>query len=157
MFVCVAAATGASADPNATNPPAVRPPTCAERYPADGPGGVDLQLGCIVSELMGAYTGTGEGSGAPPRVSAWLGPIAAGAAALAGLWLLLRTVRRRAARRMAPATPTARWSCPGCRSLNALGSAACYRCGRAWEEGFPEIPTMDESVAPQSFGRRFDR
>lgn len=152
MVVFVAAAAGASAAPDATNPPTPRQPTCAERYPADGPAGVDLQLGCIVTELMGAYTGTTDAGGAPPRVSAWLGPLAAVGAGLALLYLVARSVRRAAGRRLAPVVPRTWWSCPRCRSLNAVGVAACYRCGYPWDAGIPELHEGDQPP-PQSFGR----
>src|SRR6185503_19649665 len=58
-------AIAAAADPSA--PPQPRPPTCAERYPEEGPAGVDLRLGCIVSELVGLYRP--DQATAPPTIS----------------------------------------------------------------------------------------
>jgi hypothetical protein len=150
--------TRAADPPAAQGPDAPRqPPTCAERYPADGPAGIDLQLGCLVNELVGHFTGADAGPGREsPRISAYLGPIALGAFGLVGLLLGLRVARRSAGRRLAPAAPTSFWSCLGCRSLNAAGRAACYRCGRAWEAGAAELRTDGEPPAPQSFGTRDD-
>ena len=154
MFVSVAAATGASADPNATNPPAARPPTCAERYPAEGPGGVDLQLGCLVTELVGFYTGAGASIvGEPVRIPAYLWP----AALLVAAGVPLAFVARRfLGRRVASVAPTAFWQCPACRSVNPAGAEACYRCRRPWEPGVTEFRSDGEPPAPQSFGRRHD-
>lgn len=143
-----------SADPG---PGASDQPTCAERYPADGPAGIDLLLGCVVGEVMRAYTGAGAGTARnPPQISQWLGPIAIVVVTATGLLLVLRAIRRSAGRRLAPAAPTTFWSCPGCRSLNAARKAACYRCGRAWEDGAAELSADAEPPAPQSFGRRDD-
>jgi hypothetical protein len=150
---------GHAADPPATPGPDAsgRPATCAQRYPADGPAGIDLQLGCVVSELVGHYTGADAGPRRePPRISSYLAPITLGAVGLVGLLLVLHAARRSAGRRLAPAAPTSFWSCPGCRSLNAAGRAACYRCGRAWEAGAAELRTDAEPPAPQSFGTRDD-
>jgi len=147
-------AVGPSPRPDAAE--VTRPPTCAERYPADGPGGVDLQLGCVVSELVSFFSGLGP-SDEPQRLTAYLVPIAAFAVALAALLLAGWQLNRRAGRRIAPATPVAWWSCPACRSLNATGRASCYRCGRSFEEGATEMRTDAETPAPQAFGRRQDR
>ncbi|TAK00641.1 MAG: hypothetical protein EPO36_07935 [Chloroflexota bacterium] len=143
----------ASPEPSATTSPTARPPTCAERYPAEGPGGVDLQLGCLVNELVSYAGGLGP-SDQPQRLTAYLAPIAAVAAGLAVLLLVARQLNRRAARRVAPATPVAWWSCPACRSLNAAGRDTCYRCGRPFEVGAVEMRTDAEPPAPQAFGRR---
>lgn len=131
--------------------PTSRPPTCAERYPADGPAGLDLQLGCIIGELVGAYSSLG--SDAPPRVSAWLTPMAVALAIGLGLLLVVRRLRRAAGRRLAPVAPTGYWSCPACRSLNPAGTSACYRCRRPWDPSAMPIPTDVEPPPPQSFGR----
>jgi hypothetical protein len=110
-----------------------------------------------VNELAGHYTGADAGpSGEPPRISAYLGPIALGAVGLVGLLLVLRVAQRSAGRRLAPAAPTSFWSCLGCRSLNADGTAVCYRCGRAWEAGAEELSADAEPPAPHSFGRPSD-
>ncbi len=150
--------TAFAADPSPTSSaaPTSRPPTCAERYPAAGPGGVDLQLGCVASELVGYLSGLGP-SEEPQRLTGYVIP---GAVVMLGLVVLLLTGRRlhrRASRRIAPATPVAWWSCPACRSLNVAGRETCYRCGRPFDEGATEMRTDAEPPAPQSFGRRTDR
>ena len=147
-------AANPSPTPSAT--PTSRPATCAERYPAEGPGGVDLQLGCVASELVGYFGGLGP-SDAPQRLTGYLIPIAVVTVGLAALLLAGRQLHRRASRRIAPATPVAWWSCPACRSLNAAGRETCYRCGRPFEEGATQMRTDAEPPAPQSFGRRTDR
>jgi hypothetical protein len=143
----------ASPEPSATTSPSLRPPTCAERYPAEGTGGVDLQLGCVVNELVSYASGLGP-SDQPQRLTAYLAPIAAVVAGLAVLLLAVRQLNRRAVKRLAPATPVAWWSCPACRSLNAAGRTACYRCNRPFEVGAIEMRTDAEPPAPQAFGRR---
>lgn len=146
-----------AAEPDPSLPVAAASPICAERYPADGPAGIDLLLGCIVNEVMQSYLGAGAGtSDKPPRVSQWFGPIAIVVAATVALLLVLRGARQRAGRRLAPAAPTIWWSCPGCRSVSAAGTATCYRCGWALEEGATELRADAEPLAPQSFGRRSD-
>ena len=147
-------AVGPSPRPDAVE--VTRPPTCAERYPAEGPGGVDLQLGCVVRELIGYFGGLGP-SDEPQRLTTYLVPIAAVVSAVVALLLAGWHLHRRASRRIAPATPVAWWSCPACRSLNAAGRATCYRCGRPFEAGSIEMRTDAEPPAPQAFGRRHDR
>lgn len=144
-----------AADPTPGPTPSVRPPTCTERYPADGPAGVDLQLGCVVNELIGFLGGVGEPGGSH-RLSEYGVPIGVGAAALVLLALAIRQVRRAAGRRLAAAAPSAVWSCPTCRSLNDASHDHCYRCGRPFEPGDLELRTDAEPLAPQSFGRRSD-
>ncbi|MBF8290572.1 MAG: RanBP2-type protein, partial [Chloroflexi bacterium] len=51
--------------------PTARPPTCADRYPADGPLGIDLMLGCIVNELISGRASGAEGAASAPRMSQW--------------------------------------------------------------------------------------
>jgi len=152
-------ATAAAEPSPSTGPaPTARPPTCAERYRVDGPGGLDLLLGCVVADLVTAYTRAGvEANGEPPRISAWLAPIALTVLIFTGLALLLRLVLRRLGREFAPAAPTAWWSCPGCHSLNAAGHEVCYACGRARDAEAPATDPDAEPFAPQSFGRRMDR
>ena len=158
LVLVSASATVLAADPIPTSSvaPTSRPATCAERYPAEGPGGVDLQLGCVASELVGYFSGLGP-SDQPQRLTAYLAPIAVVTLGLAAFLLAGRQLHRRASRRIAPATPAAWWSCPACRSLNAAGRETCYRCGRPFEEGATEMRTDAEPPAPQSFGRRTDR
>lgn len=147
-----------AADPSvAPDPGATVPPTCAERYPATGPAGIDLLLGCIVNEVMRAYTGAGaKTAGDPPRITPWLGPIVAVGVGAAGFFLILRAIRGSAGRRLSPAAPAVWWSCPACRSLNAAGTPACYRCGVPFEPGATEMRTDADPLAPQSFGQRID-
>jgi hypothetical protein len=71
--------------------------------------------------------------------------------------LILRSILRRAGRRLVGTVPTAWWSCPDCRSLNAAGTARCYSCGRDRDEEALELRTDAEPPAAQSFGRRADR
>ena len=145
-----------AADPTASGAPS-SPPICAERYPADGPAGIDLLLGCIVNEVMQSYLGAGSRTAShPPRFSQWFGQIAAGVALVVGLFVLLRAIRRSAGRRLAPAAPIVWWECRDCRSLNAAGTPACYRCGQAFVSGGTEMRADAEPPAQQSFGRRDD-
>ena len=137
----------AAADPS----PTPRPPTCAEQYPGEGPAGVDLRLGCIARELVGLYTGE-EPSGQATRLSAYLAPIIGVAVAVAVAIGLLQLARRRAGRRLAPATPAAWWLCPVCRSVNAAGRPACYSCGAAWTADALVVPTADHPETIQRFG-----
>ncbi len=137
-----------AAEPDAS----ARPPTCAEQFPADGPAGLDLQLGCVVRELTGLYLGSGAAD-QPARISALGPPLAALATGLAIAWLVVRWVRRRAGARMAAAAPEAWWSCTGCRSLNAAGVLRCYACGRAWDPASLEVRVDPDALADQSFGR----
>jgi hypothetical protein len=132
--------------PNATAPPS----TCSERFTDDGPAGVDLRLGCIVSEVVGLYT-AGQDA-APPPLSTYaivliaLGVGAAGIAVLAG-----RLLHRQAGRRMAPVLADAWWVCASCRSVNAAGVLRCYSCGSTQPDG-PTLRTDAAPATPQSFG-----
>jgi hypothetical protein len=130
-------------------------PTCAERYPDPGPAGIDLRLGCIVNLLVATATG-GQATG-PPRISEWLATIGAAVLAFALLVLGARRISRSAGRRLASVEPEAWWSCPSCRSLNASGSMACYRCGRPWDATIPLLEPDPDSLGRQATGRRLDR
>ena len=142
------ALTGAAA---ATDPkPTPRPPTCTERYPADGPAGIDLRLGCIASELVGHYTGAG--SGEPVPISTYLGPLLALVGGLALLFLAFRFVLGRGQRRMATATPSEWWLCPNCHSVNGQARPTCYSCNRPWTPDAPVVPTADLPEVVQRFG-----
>ena len=141
------AAPASAADPS----PTPRPLTCAEQYPGEGPAGVDLQLGCLVRELIGHYTGE-EPSGQAPRLSAYLAPIISVAVAVAVAIGLLELARRRAARRLAPAMPAGWWLCAVCRSVNATGKPACYSCGAPWTPEAQIVPTADRPEMIQRFG-----
>lgn len=152
VALLAATATGASAaDPSA--PPEPRPPTCAERFPAEGPAGVDLRLGCVVSELVGLYA-PGQVS-APPTISTYALALLAIALGIALVVILsTRLVARRAGAALASVTPDAWWQCPSCRSVNGIGVTRCYSCG-AHRPADVEVTlaTDDSPGTPQSFGR----
>lgn len=141
-----ALATDPTPDPGATP----RPPTCAERFPEEGPAGVDLRLGCIVGEVVGLYTTADEAPPAP--LSTYV--IALAMLVGAGLVLTLlagRMLARRAGRRLAPVLAGEWWVCARCHSVNAAGAAHCYSCGATPPEG-PMLRTDAEPLMPQSFG-----
>jgi hypothetical protein len=140
----------AAADPVAT--PGTEParPTCADRFPAEGPAGVDLRLGCIAGEIVGLYTAS---SGQPPApISTWV-LVAAGGVAIAIFagWLVTRTLARRAGRRLAPVLAGSWWVCDRCRSVNGAEKVRCYSCGAPPGSG-PAMPTSERPETPQSFG-----
>jgi hypothetical protein len=140
-----AAAPTLAADPGPSPDPSPAPRlSCAERYPANGPGGVDLQLGCVAAEVVGGYSSLGP-SRDPERLSTWL--LRLGGVAIGAILLLLAAsaLRRRAGRRLAPTAPNAWWSCPRCRSLNADHATRCYACGERWT---PAALTLDSPTAP---------
>lgn len=150
LLFALPAATSA-ADPTAQPEP--RPPSCAERFPEEGPAGVDLRLGCIVSELVGLYT-PGQAS-APPTISTYglvLLAIVLGVALVA--ILSTRLLARRAGAALAPVTPDAWWQCPSCRSVNGAGVTRCYSCGGLRPAEVEVTLTTDDTPGtPQSFGR----
>jgi hypothetical protein len=140
------------ADPT-SQPGAPGAATCAERYPEDGPAGVDLRLGCIVSEVVGLYT-PGQ-TAPPPPISTYAISIAVFVLLLlASAALVLRALSRRAGQALAPATPGEWWMCPRCRSVNGAARERCYRCGEA-RPGEPgtSLVTEGRPETPQSFGR----
>jgi hypothetical protein len=150
LLVLGAPATTIGGDPA----PTPRPPTCAERYPAEGPAGVDLRLGCIVSEVIGLWRP--EQASAPPTLSAYAITLAVLVTALVGLGILgARLLGRRAGERLAPTTPEAWWVCGTCHSLNGLSAARCYNCAAPRPEDVASalMPTSDQPSTPQSFGR----
>ena len=118
-------APAAAADPAAT-----RPPTCAERYPADGPAGIDLRVACALGEVVGLATGAGEPAD-PAAAAAGLRTIGAGLAVVLVLAVAWRLASRRAGRALAPAAMTGAWSCAACRSVNLASASRCYACGAA--------------------------
>lgn len=140
-----------SADPS--RPPEARPPTCTERFPEEGPAGVDLRLGCVVSEVVGLYT-PGQAS-APPTISTYgivLLAIVLGVAVVAVL--STRLLARRAGAALAPVMPDAWWQCPSCRSVNGAGVTRCYSCGAHQPADVKvTLATDDSARTPQSFGR----
>jgi hypothetical protein len=145
LVAAISSATFA-ADPT----PTPQRPTCAERYPADGPAGVDQRLGCVVSELVGHYTG--GGSGEPVPISTYLGPLLVLAGGFALLFVLFRSGLGRASRRLAPAAPGAYWLCPDCRSVNEPTRVACYSCNRPWGPEASIVPTAERPEMVQRFG-----
>jgi hypothetical protein len=145
-----------AADP--TPPPngqTVNPPTCADRFPEAGPAGVDLRLGCIVSEVVGLYT-AGQAAPPPPLSSyaIFLGVGALGA--IVAAWLVGRLVARRAGRRLAPVLAGQWWICGTCRSVNGAGVERCYSCGSGRPDG-PMLTTEEHPEFSQSFGSRRKR
>ena len=146
-----APAAALAADPSAAPEP--RPPSCSERFPDEGPAGVDLRLGCIVSEIVGLYA-PGQAS-APPTISTYavvLLAIALGVSAIA--LVAARLLARRAGQALEPVTPDAWWQCPRCRSVNAVGASRCYSCGAVRPEDVGAmLMTDDDPGTPQSFGR----
>ena len=150
-FLLAAPARTVAADPSA--PPEARPPNCAERFPEEGPAGVDLRLGCIVSEVVGLYT-PGQAA-APPTISTYALVLVGSVLGVAVVALLAtRVLARRAGEAMAPVTPNAWWQCPTCRSVNGAGVTRCYSCGspRPADVGVI-LETDDRPGTPQSFGR----
>jgi hypothetical protein len=151
VAVLAAPAGVAADDPSA--PPEPRRPTCAERFPEEGPAGVDLRLGCIVSELVGLYT-PGQASAPPPISTYAIGAAAAIAAVVLAFAVATRLLARRAGQALAPVTPDAWWQCPTCRSVNGVGAARCYSCGSERPADVTlMLPTEESPRTPQSFGR----
>lgn len=152
VALLLAAPAGAvAADPSAA--PEARPPTCAERFPEEGPAGVDLRLGCVVSDVVGLYT-PGQAS-APPTISTYALALVGMVLSVAGLGVLAtRLLARRAGEALAPVMPDAWWQCPTCRSVNGAGVTRCYSCGspRPADAGVI-LETDDSPGTPQSFGR----
>lgn len=130
-----------AADPS--NGPAARQPTCQERYPDAGPGGVDLQLGCVLAELVGAYTGADTRD--PTPLSSYVRPLLLVALLGAGLVISLVLARRRLGRRLAPVLAAEWWSCPTCRSVNPGVVTSCYACGAGRPEDAPTMARDDEA------------
>lgn len=110
--------------------PTHRPPrlTCDERFPADGPAGIDLRLGCLVGEVVGTFTGTTD-QGDPAPLSSYLEPLLITIVAVAAAVVALLLSRRLLGRRLAPDAPTEWWTCDACRSVNPGSGSRCYACG----------------------------
>lgn len=125
-------------------------PTCAQRYPEEGPAGVDLRLGCIIGELVGHYSAAATRDATPASTYALvvLGILIAG---LVAIWLVARFLRRAAGRSLAPVQPGEWWLCATCRSVNGAGVVHCYSCGAPPSDG-PTLRTDDAPSTAQSFG-----
>lgn len=129
-------------------------PTCAERFPTEGPAGVDLRLGCIVSEVIGLWRP--DQTTPPPTLSTYAIWLVVLIVAGVGLGLVgVRLLGRRAGQRLAATTPEAWWVCSACHSVNALASPRCYNCSAARPDDADATPmlTSDRPSTPQSFGR----
>jgi hypothetical protein len=126
--------------------------SCDDRFPEDGPAGLDLRLGCVVSEVVGLYTAR-QTSTTPPTLSAYAFVlVAALVGALGAVAIATRLVRRAAGRRLAPVLPDEWWQCPACRSVNPTKVQRCYSCGGPVGTG-PTLLTDDVPATPQTFGR----
>ena len=152
-LLATGAATGANGADPTPNPGAVTRPTCAERYPEEGPAGVDLRLGCIIGEVVGQYGGSVSAGGATPASTYGLALLGILVAGFVAIWLLGRLVRRSAGRRFAPVRPDEWWLCGSCRSVNGAGVVHCYSCGatRPADAG-PTLRTDEAPTTSQSFG-----
>ncbi|HJW21110.1 MAG TPA: Ran-binding zinc finger domain-containing protein [Candidatus Limnocylindrales bacterium] len=124
MAVLAAGSVAAAADP--TSPPPRL--TCDQRFPANGPAGVDLRLGCLVGEVVGTFTGATD-QGDPAPLSSYLEPLVLVGLGLAGMVVALVLTRRALGHRLAPVAPSEWWSCGACRSLNPGSASRCYSCG----------------------------
>jgi hypothetical protein len=129
---------------------ATQAPTCGDRFPAEGPAGVDLRLGCIIGELVGLYTASDRED--PPTLSAYVIALAVGLVlGLALVAAALRLLARRASRRLAPVTPSEWWVCPSCSSVNGTAASRCYACGGPPGDG-PTMTTDPDPVTAQQLG-----
>lgn len=146
----VGPASAHGADPTPDPAATARPASCAERFPAEGPAGVDLRLGCIVGEVVGLYTPGQAVAPAPLSSYAIVVAIVAVGVVIA-VWLVGRLVARRAGRRLAPVLPGEWWVCATCRSVNGAAVARCYSCGSGRPDG-PSLRTDADPSTPQSFG-----
>ena len=140
-----------AADPTTAPTDAPRAPTCAERFPGEGPAGVDLKLGCIVGEVVGVYSAAATSDPAPLSTYA-IGVALLIAAGLAATWVVGRFVSQKAGERMAPVLAGEWWVCAKCKSVNGAGVTRCYSCGSPPPDG-PTMRTADAPGTPQSFGK----
>jgi hypothetical protein len=158
-LVLTSASAALAADPTPDPAGTPHPPTCAERFPEDGPGGIDLKLGCIVGEVVGVYV---PGQAKPPApLSSYailVGIMLIGLASVIvlGTRLVARLAARSAGRRLAPVLPSEWWVCATCRSVNGAQVEHCYSCRSTRPEG-PALMTDDRPDIPQTFGSRRKR
>ena len=124
VLALIVTATAVAADPAAAPPP-----SCRDRFPEAGPGGLDLGILCTLSEVVGSFTGAGGPAQTSPAVI--VTTVGLFVAILLSVWLVVRTARRGAARRLASVTPTAWWVCSSCSSFNPPTGSVCYACGAA--------------------------
>jgi hypothetical protein len=129
-----AAPTALAADPS--SPP--ERPTCDQRFPADGPAGVDLRLGCLVGEIVGTFTGATD-QGDPAPLSSYLEPLLVVVFGIAGAVVALVLSRRVLGRRLAPVMAAEWWTCDACRSLNPGSGSRCYGCGSPRPDGATSV------------------
>jgi hypothetical protein len=150
--VAVLSGVGSSGAMAADPTPSPRPATCAERYPDEGPAGLDLRAACIIGELLGLT----EDPGRPARISQWLPVIGvlslAGLAVIGVIVFVFGRLKRRFDRRTAPMRPALMWTCPACHSVNEPGRPRCYACRTAWTPDAPVMPVADEPIMIQRFG-----
>jgi hypothetical protein len=146
---------GADPSPGPTPSPAIdpsRPPTCAERFPDEGPAGVDLRLGCIVGSVVGVYTTAQSAMATPLSSYAIMFGIVIGIGVVA-VWFVGRLLARRAGERLAPVMPVEWWVCGTCKSVNGAQAARCYSCGSTRPVG-PTMSTDEHPGISQSFGSK---
>lgn len=150
LAALAAPAATLAADPTPDPGASARPPTCSERFAEEGPAGVDLRLGCIVSEVVGLYT-AGQ-AGAPPPLSSYAIALALLVLGVVVLAVVAgRFIGRQAGERLAPVLADEWWVCASCRSVNGAGIARCYSCGSSRPDG-PTLRTDTAPATPQSFG-----
>ena len=141
--------TSFGADP--TTAPA-RPPSCAERYPEEGPAALDLRLGCVIGEVVDQYTGS-VGDDPTPASTYALVVVGILVVGFIAIWLVGRAIRGAAGRRLAPVRPDEWWLCEMCHSVNGAAVAHCYSCGARRPDGpNPTLRTDDAPSTTQSFG-----
>ena len=140
VLVVALAPPVSAADPSPTPSPTKDPRTCVQRYPIDGPGGVNLQIACTVVELVASDAKSDVKAEAQARIASGVGPVVVLVSAAVVAWIAVQWMSRRTGARLAPTQPAGGWSCTHCRSLTAIGITNCYRCGQPWTADALEIP-----------------